>query len=288
MKKYLILGLMLTLAVPALAWLPTWMNATGTGLWTVDSLYAIYGGRIGSGYSLKFGAVSVKDTLTTMLRLPSVNHIQTDTVWFQGARTGRYLTGNGAGNYLGTDYFRAENDIIAPSGLSNCGPIVGSGSSTITGFSKISNSSTVGIKVASDSLIITPEGGIAVLMQCKDADSALMRGNPVSFTGPTAKGVTRSATAKIGLVYSDSIARNGGWGFVTVSGIGYAAWAVNTLLANGGIGGTGTKRRLVAESGPSYDGNYICQVIDTVKTVNAIGDSISRVLLINYGIPSSP
>jgi hypothetical protein len=229
-------------------------NNSGLGLGTFDSLYALHRLRVGT--YLKFGGVA-----------------GSDTIWFKNSR---YLTGNAAGNYLGTDYLRIESDALFPAGISGCGNIAGISQNTITGFSKISNSTTVGVKVASDSLIITPEGGIAVLMQnVWAADSTLYRGNPVVVVGAkkTVSGSSAITNLGFGVCYSDSI-KNNAWGYIAISGISYAA------VGNAGVGtlygiGTNTNRIINASGSFALDQQMWGQFIDTMRIgKNARGDSL--------------
>ena len=224
MKKYLILGLMLTLAVPALAWLPTWMNATGTGLWTVDSLYAIYGGRIGSGYSLKFGAVSVKDSLGR-IQIPKLGLTDSLLTSTTGVNSWVGLTPGttaGSGKFVSSDsasgstratvsfgynrnvaawYF--TNAVTSTGALSGASVVASNGdiSATSTAASVVKNN-TILLRVGVDNpyIVLSDSTGGAA----RTRDSCVYNGASFSFTKPVvsaiyAKGV-RPSTAELGQI----------------------------------------------------------------------------------------
>jgi len=280
-----------------------------------------------------FGAVSVKDTLTNKLRILTPF---TDTLYtadgnakiykYNGANIVMWnaptgwehsfsVNGSGVLNFSPTAitdystagitgsgtgaisaYERLQGDTLLGLKRIVCGATnIDSASGTIT-TAKVSNSATVGVKVASDSLIITPEGGIAVLMK-NAADSTVYRGSACAVSSYIQRGFIRCDNAGlfsvVGMTYSDSIVV-GGWGYVTINGIGYFAIKNGEALSGGKIFMSGDNKRTIrsaASVSPQAldgDGNYyVGTSIDSVRVgANARGDSLTRGIVRFWQTPS--
>ncbi len=218
------------------------MTNTGRGLFTADSLNAI------------------KWLRSALAKL--------DTIEIPGTTVKIYLRDAATANVFGNWFFNGQ--------VQAYGGVDGVANGTLTNFASIKNSATVGVKVASDSLIITPEGGIAVLMKnVWAADSTLYRGNPAVLTGAkkSVSGASANTQTGFGICYSDSINYNG-WGYVAISGLTMVA------IANGGTSTTwaigNTVNRTVQDGGTmALDQQMWGQLVDTLRLgVNARGDSL--------------
>lgn len=233
-------------------------NLSGLGLTTSDSGYIRYGFRIDAGYGGLFGAVRVKDTLGGILRVKSA---MIDTLWLHesGGGVGRFdiqnstriwtgfmgLTGGLIFNSVeseggGTIAVSGPDGIVINRLKTSAGPdtfpkvVVTNAvkSATDSTNNLVATRAKADTVIVRDSLMITPEGGIAVLSKNKSGKT-IYRGElcTVDSIGyrETNSGLDGEASA---VVYSTSILSNT-WGYFVIAGRAIAAFDTTIVLYPG-------------------------------------------------------
>jgi hypothetical protein len=158
---------------------------------------------------------------------------------------------------------------------------------------------TNAIAVCTDSTILTPEGGVAVLMK-NLGDSTEYLGNPV--IGTYASGISsgfkyfpytanfNSGELFVGVVYSASIAPNA-WGYVVVSGRAKIAIAYGNISTptNGWLLTPVTQRKCTVASVALGPYSYLGSMISWQNLgQNARGDTLTMGIIHPFTTPESP
>jgi hypothetical protein len=255
---------------------------------------------LASGYPLKWGtaatSLTVKDTLGVRVRAVSADF---DTVTIRktltadsGLTAGSLWIGKKTGYPNSTMYDAASGSLFffESGGAIRFGTsagvfVYGGGgfeSATITGTTSITTpkiaNGTSGIKVASDSLMITPEGGIAILAKNK-AGITLYRGmlcknDSIGFS-------LGSSTGAVAVVYDAAIAANA-FGYFVIHGRCLASFdsAFAFSSGHGQWGEPADSGRIATTGGITDEGHHIGPILQLKYFgINGRRDSLGYIIV---------